>query len=253
MVVFDELPGLNEKEIELSVVVPVYNEQDNIVPLLQEIGDCLRDEIDYEVVVVDDCSDDRTAVNVDAYRAGDTAVRLVGHAARYGQSMALFTGVKCARGRWIATLDGDGQNAPEDIPKLLRVVTSDASANLKLVCGHRKRRRDNWVKRVSSRIANAVRSRWLGDDTPDTGCGLKLLERETFLSLPFFDHMHRFLPALVKRAGGDIVSVEVSHRARMHGKSKYGVHNRLWAGIIDLFGVMWLQKRGVVAKIRKGE
>ncbi|HNB90410.1 MAG TPA: glycosyltransferase, partial [Plasticicumulans sp.] len=165
-------------------------------------------------------------------------------------STAVATGIRHARGRWIATLDGDGQNDPADIPKLLAVLT-DPTRPLKRVmaAGYRRKRQDTWIKRISSKIANGVRSRLLGDATPDTGCGLKVFERAVFLELPYFDHMHRFLPALVRRAGYELVSVEVNHRHRTRGVSKYGTLDRLAVGIVDLFGVMWLQRRARVPEI----
>ena len=156
--------------------------------------------------------------------------------------MAVRTGIKHARGEWIATLDGDGQNDPADIPKLLD-ARDRAAPTVKLFAGWRVNRRDDFVKRISSKIANGVRSRLLRDATPDTGCGIKLVERELFLDLPAFDHMHRFLPALVHRAGYQTESVPVNHRARTRGVSKYGMWNRLWVGISDLRGVAWLIKR----------
>jgi dolichol-phosphate mannosyltransferase len=156
------------------------------------------------------------------------------------------TGVKHAQYDWVATLDGDGQNDPADIPKLLAALT----AGVELVGGNRRAsRRDTWIKRISSVIANGVRSRMLNDDTPDTGCGLKLFSRNAFLDLPYFDHMHRFLPALIKRRGGKIVSVPVSHRNREHGKSNYGTIDRLMVGIVDLFGVAWLQRRAKIPTV----
>lgn len=149
-----------------------------------------------------------------------------------------------ARYEWITTLDGDGQNDPADIPLLLAKLDDPAQPqNLELLAGWRAKRIDTYLKRLSSRVANGVRSRLLRDNTPDTGCGLKLFARETFLQLPNFDHVHRFLPALVMRNGGAVVSVPVHHRARERGTSKYGVNNRLWVGIVDLFGVAWLQRR----------
>ena len=160
-----------------------------------------------------------------------------------GQSASLWTGVRLARAPWIVTLDGDGQNDPADIPALLAARDARRSDRLLLVNGHRRSRHDSWVKRVSSRIANAVRGKVLGDGTPDTGCGLKLFSREAFLALPRFDHMHRFIPALVRRNGGEILSVPVRHRERVHGRSHYGVRNRLWTGIVDMLGVLWLQRR----------
>jgi dolichol-phosphate mannosyltransferase len=152
--------------------------------------------------------------------------------------------VRSARAPWIATLDGDGQNDPADIPRLLAVLRNpDRPNRLELVVGCRVMRKDTLVKRVSSRVANGVRRRMLRDATPDTGCGLKLFSRDVFLALPFFDHMHRFLPALVLRGGGAVVAVPVGHRARLRGRSHYGVMDRLWIGMVDLLGVMWLARR----------
>ena len=157
--------------------------------------------------------------------------------------------MRAARAEWIATLDGDGQNDPADIPKLLRV--RDGSGNAALVSGYRKKRQDSAAKRLASRIANGVRSRLLGDATPDTGCGLKLIRRATYLELPFFDHMHRFLPALVQRSGGTTLMVEVNHRPRTRGRSNYGVLDRLWVGIVDLVGVLWLKRRAARPEARE--
>lgn len=225
----------------LSVVIPVHNEQDNIVPLLHEVDAALRSfEGGYEIVVVDDASTDNTQGVLNAARR--QGLVLVRHKRNGGQSAALLTGVRIARGAWVATLDGDGQNDPADIPALWR-MHAGAASDLKMIAGHRKQRQDTWLKRASSRIANRVRGRLLGDDTPDTGCGLKLFERELFLRLPHFDHFHRFLPALVQQAGGKVASVHVGHRPRRTGRSHYGLHNRLWVGIVDLFGVMWLKRR----------
>jgi dolichol-phosphate mannosyltransferase len=151
--------------------------------------------------------------------------------------------VRAARAQWIATLDGDGQNDPADLPKLIAARGDPTNSGVLLFMGNRVTRRDTWLRRLSSRIANGVRGGLLGDGTPDTGCGIKLFHRETFLGLPAFDHMHRFLPALFQRAGSRVISVPVNHRERMRGRSKYGVHNRLWVGIVDLFGVMWLKAR----------
>jgi glycosyltransferase involved in cell wall biosynthesis len=168
---------------------------------------------------------------------------LLRHSARSGQSAAVHSGVRAARAPWIATLDGDGQNDPHDLINLLAARGEPANAGVRLFMGNRTTRRDTWLRRLSSRIANGVRGGLLGDGTPDTGCGIKVFERETFLQLPVFDHMHRFLPALFQRAGSRVVSVPVNHRPRTRGRSKYGLHNRLWVGIVDLFGVMWLKAR----------
>ena len=230
--------------MELSVVIPVLNEAGNIEPLLAEVVAALQGKFDFEIVYVDDASDDATPVELASARRRNPRLRVVTHRRTCGQSTALRSGIIAARGDWIATLDGDGQNDPADIPKLLEVARQAAAAGQTvLVAGYRKRRQDSNVKRLSSRVANAVRSRLLGDATPDTGCGLKLFARATFLALPQFDHMHRFLPALVRRQGGAVLSVDVQHRARQRGESKYGIHNRLWVGIIDLLGVWWLQRR----------
>lgn len=237
----------------LSVVVPVRNEADNIAPLVREIVAALSGRATFEIVYVDDGSDDATPARLAALKAEVPMLRVIRHRRACGQSRAVSTGVAAARHEWIATLDGDGQNDPADIPALLAVLADPAQpANLALLAGWRARRNDSAVRRWSSRIANGVRSRLLRDDTPDTGCGLKLFARETFLHLPNFDHMHRFLPALVLRDGGAVVSVPVSHRARARGVSKYGVHNRLWVGIVDLFGVAWLQRRARLPLIEAG-
>ena len=235
---------------DLSVVVPVFNECDNIPPLLAEIAAALRGRADYEVVYVDDDSADDSLAVLKAERARQPELRIVHHLARSGQSTAIRTGVRAARGAWIATLDGDGQNDPADIPKLLAARTT-ADANVKLFAGWRTTRRDSFNKRISSKIANAVRSRMLKDATPDTGCGLKLFERDTFLALPYFDHMHRYLPALVKRAGFEAVSIPVGHRPRTRGVSKYGMLDRLWVGLADLRGVAWLMRRAKVTAVEE--
>ena len=229
--------------MDLSVVIPVKNEAGNIVPLFEEIRATLEGIIDYEVLYIDDGSRDDTAAEVLALAGIQPQLRLLRHDVSYGQSAAIRTGVRAARGVWIATLDGDGQNDPADIPDLWRVGRSNSLSERVLIAGYREKRQDVWLKRSASRIANAARRRLLGDDTPDTGCGLKLFARSLFLELPYFDHMHRFLPALVLREGGNVLSVRVNHRPRRSGVSKYGVLDRLGVGIIDLLGVMWLQRR----------
>jgi dolichol-phosphate mannosyltransferase len=228
--------------MELSVVVPVHNEAENVGPLIGEIGTALDGVVDYEVVYVDDGSSDATRERLAEAGKGFPRLRVLRHRQQSGQSTALWTGVRHARAPWIATLDGDGQNDPADIPKLLSLAL-DPDLKLDLVAGHRVTRRDSVVQRLASRIANGVRSRMLHDDTPDTGCGLKLFSREVFLALPYFDHMHRFLPALVLRGGGRVRSVPVNHRPRQRGRSHYGINNRLWVGLVDLVGVMWLRRR----------
>ncbi len=227
---------------QLSVVVPVHNERDNIVPLIEEIVAALRGRVALEIVYVDDASRDDSLAVLREARRRFPELRVLRHLSQSGQSTAVRTGVKAARGAWIATLDGDGQNDPADIPKLLAARDAGEAA-VKCYAGWRVDRRDDALKRVSSKVANAVRSRILRDATPDTGCGLKLFEREAFLDLPYFDHMHRFLPALFQRAGWQVRSVPVNHRPRTRGTSKYGMWNRLWVGIVDLRGVGWLIRR----------
>jgi len=236
--------------MELSVVVPVHNEEDNVEPLIGEIRAALDGQCDYEIVYVDDGSSDRTLERLVALSGGLPRLRILHHRRCCGQSTALATGIRASRGGIVATLDGDGQNDPADIPKLYaRLTASAGSQGLAMVAGYRAKRQDTPWRRFSSKLANAVRAALLGDRTPDTGCGLKVFPRDVFLALPYFDHMHRFLPALVQRAGGGVVSVEVNHRPRLRGLSKYGTWHRLWVGIIDLCGVMWLQRRAHVPEI----
>lgn len=228
--------------MEITVVIPVLNEVESIAPLLDEICVQLDDRLEYSLIVVDDGSTDSTPGVLQTSRQRHPQLRIFRHRECCGQSAAITTGVLAAETAWIVTLDGDGQNDPADIIKLVQAMESAADAGM-LVTGYRKQRRDDWLKRVSSSVANAVRARVLGDATPDSACGLKLFARDTFLALPQFDHMHRFLPALVQRQGGRVLSIEVQHRPRRRGKSKYGVHDRLWVGIIDMLGVRWLQRR----------
>ena len=228
----------------LSVVIPVRNEAGNIFPLLAELAAALENTT-HEIVYVDDGSGDGTTESLRQAAERSDRLRWLRHGLSCGQSAAIVSGVRAARGLWIATLDGDGQNDPADIPTLLDIARrqEDNGASPVLVAGHRTKRRDRAVKRVSSRVANAVRAQLLGDKTPDTGCGLKVFRREAFLELPRFDHMHRFLPALFLRAGGRVISVPVNHRPRLCGRSNYGTLDRLWVGLFDLVGVAWLMRR----------
>jgi dolichol-phosphate mannosyltransferase len=235
--------------MDLSIVIPVRNEAGNIAPLVAEIAAALDGKADYEIVYVDDGSTDATAEELTRLQASHEQLRVVRHAKSCGQSTAIRSGVRAARAPWIATLDGDGQNDPADIPALWQIAQAAPPAPPLLLAGHRAHRRDSWTKRRSSRIANAVRRAMLHDDTPDTGCGLKLFPRALYLDLPFFDHQHRFLPALVLREGGGVRSLPVNHRPRERGVSKYGVFDRLWVGIADLFGVMWLRRRKSVPEL----
>lgn len=238
---------------ELSVVVPVMNEAENIAPLVREIAAALTGRVRFEIVYVDDGSTDGSFERLRALQSEVPMLRAQRHARRRGQSAAILTGVKAARATVIATLDGDGQNDPADIPALLDAYRAHPSASGGLqplmLAGHRTTRRDTWIKRISSRLANGYRANKLGDKTPDTGCGLKLFPRDVFLTFPAFDHMHRFLPALMLRAGGVVRSVPVSHRARERGSSKYGTWDRLVVGLADVRGVAWLIRRGIAAEV----
>jgi dolichol-phosphate mannosyltransferase len=234
----------------LSVLVPIYNEADNIAPLIDEIRAALDNQIIYELLYIDDNSTDNSLTILQEHAKSFKALRIIRHQDTYGQSIAILSGVKAAQAQWIVTLDGDGQNDPADIPHLLAVLQNrNRSTTLQMVAGIRRFRHDNRVKRLSSRIANTIRHRLLHDNTLDTGCGLKLFSRQAFLALPRFNHMHRFLHALFLRDGGEVVSIEVNHRPRQHGQSKYGLFDRLWVGLTDLLGVMWLQRRTVKAEM----
>ena len=228
--------------MELTVVIPVFNEVESIAPLIDEVCTRLDGKLDYEIIVVDDGSTDSTPGVLQSSRQAHPQLRILRHRRCCGQSAAIASGVQSAAAPWIVTLDGDGQNDPADILMLYQALDKSSTAGM-LVTGYRKQRRDDWLKRLSSRVANTVRAWVLGDATPDSACGLKVFARDTFLALPQFDHMHRFLPALVQRQGGRVLSIEVRHRPRARGVSKYGLHDRLWTGIIDLFGVRWLQRR----------
>ena len=211
-------------------------------PLVHEIVAALRGVVPFEIVYVDDHSRDATLAALQSLKAQVPELRVLRHTHQSGQSTAIRTGVRAARGAWIATLDGDGQNDPADIPWL--IAKRDASSgDVRLFAGWRVHRQDTGSKRCASKLANAIRARMLHDDTPDTGCGIKLFEREAFLDLPWFDHMHRYLPALVQRAGWRTVSVPVRHRPRTAGVSKYDNLQRALVGLRDLRGVAWLIAR----------
>lgn len=242
--------GEFKSDFLLSVVVPVHNEADNVAPLWEEIQAALADAGTFEGIFVDDGSNDATLEILGSLAARSPNLRILHHRRCCGQSAALASGIRAARGAVIATLDGDGQNDPADIPRLLDEWRQRGSTDLGvLVTGHRRRRKDSGWRKFSSRVANAVRGRLLRDNTPDTGCGLKVFSRELFLKMPYFDHMHRFLPALARRAGCPVLSVEVGHRPRLRGQSKYGTWQRLWVGIWDLLGVMWLQTRASLPEV----
>jgi dolichol-phosphate mannosyltransferase len=226
----------------VSVVVPVRNEAENVAPLANEIAAALTGRWSFEVIFVNDGSTDDTALALRRLMAERPWVRQINHAMSCGQSAAVRTGVAAARAPLVATLDGDGQNDPSFIPALVRALETGGT-KVGLVAGQRVGRRDSGFKRLQSRIANAVRGAILRDGTRDTGCGLKAFRRDTFLALPYFDALHRFLPALVRRDGYEIAYVEVIDRPRRHGRSNYGLWDRLWVGILDLAGVWWLIRR----------
>ena len=228
---------------KISVVIPIYNEEGNIINLIDELIPIV-DKIGGEIIIVDDNSNDasrdlilkkKNNVNIE--------ILLLQHAKQYGQSAGLLTGIKAAKNDLIVTLDGDGQNDPKDINSMLKVWEDNNENSYLLVIGHRQNRKDNWSRRYASLMAKRFRKFILKDSTPDSGCGIKVFSRNLFLSLPYFDHIHRFLPALTRRHGGSVISHIVSHRNRSSGVSKYSNWQRFRVGLIDLYGVSWLIKR----------
>ena len=228
---------------KISVVIPIYNEEGNIINLIDELIPIV-DKIGGEIIIVDDNSNDasrdlilkkKNNVNIE--------ILLLQHAKQYGQSAGLLTGIKAAKNDLIVTLDGDGQNDPKDITSMLKVWEDNNENSCLLVIGHRQNRQDNWSRRYASLMAKRFRKFILKDSTPDSGCGIKVFSRNLFLSLPYFDHIHRFLPALTRRHGGSVISHIVSHRNRSSGVSKYSNWQRFRVGLIDLYGVSWLIKR----------
>lgn len=217
------------------------NEADNIAPLIAEISAALDGRWDYEIIYVNDGSTDATGERLASIMAQRANLRQLRHARSGGQSAAVRSGVRAARGAIVATLDGDGQNNPAFLPDLISAV--EKGANVGLVAGQRVGRKDTGFKKLQSRIANGVRGAILNDGTRDTGCGLKAFRRDVFLTMPYFDGLHRFLPALVRREGYEIAYVDVIDRPRHSGVSNYGFFDRLWIGIMDLAGVWWLIRR----------
>ena len=226
----------------ISVVVPVRNEAGNIAPLIAEIASALDGRWAYEIVYVNDGSTDTTGDALSDLMKSRPHLRQIKHAQSAGQSAAVRTGVRAARGAIVVTLDGDGQNNPAFLPDLVEAIEK-SNGRIGLAAGQRVGRKDTGFKKVQSRVANAVRNAVLRDGTRDTGCGLKAFRRDVFLSLPYFDGLHRFLPALVRREGYDIAYVDVIDRPRHSGVSNYGFFDRLWVGIMDLCGVWWLIRR----------
>jgi dolichol-phosphate mannosyltransferase len=233
---------MNTNDPAVSVVVPVRNEAGNIAPLVTEIAAALDGKWPFEVVYVDDGSSDGTEAELKRLMALHPWLRRVRHKQSCGQSAAVRSGVEAARGATVVTLDGDGQNDPAFIPAMLRALEAGAP-RIGLIAGQRLGRKASGFKKLQSRVGNAVRGAVLRDGTRDSGCGLKAFRRDVFLSLPYFDALHRFLPALVRREGYDVGYVDVIDRPRSHGVSNYGMWDRLWVGMLDLAGVWWLIRR----------
>ncbi len=229
--------------MDLSIVIPVYNEEENILELAREVDEAMEKvDLEWECLWVDDGSTDRTRDHLKIVAVKDPRKRhrFVSFAENAGQSAALWAGFRLARGKLIATLDGDGQNDPRDIPRLVSFLKN---SGVDMVNGYRAKRHDSWVRKISSRIANAFRNRVTGKTVRDVGCSTRVFRRECVEHLPPFKGFHRFLPTLVVLEGYRITEVPVNHRPRLKGVPKYGIHNRLWVGLLDSFGVWWLRKR----------
>ena len=234
--------------MNLSIVIPAHNEAGNIVALVDDIVLHLAPLAPFEIIVVDDGSTDTTFAELAEARARLPMLRVIRHDRAGGQSAAVHSGVLAARAPVVCTLDGDGQNPAEELPKLAAPILQDAAGKIGLVAGQRVKRQDAWSKKLASRLANGLRGWMLNDGTRDTGCGLKAFRREAFLALPYFNHMHRYLPALFARDGWQIVLVDVSHRPRGAGRSNYSNLQRGLVGAVDLFGVAWLLRRKKTAR-----
>jgi glycosyltransferase involved in cell wall biosynthesis len=223
----------------LSIVIPIYNEQDNLVPLLDELVAVVQ-KLDqpFEIICVDDASSDNSFSVLQDLKPKYPQLRVIQHTINCGESAGQATGFAHARGRWIVTMDADQQNDPADIPALL-----EASRHVDAVCGIRRRREDNWVKRISSKVANGFRNKVTGDVIADAGCTFRLLKREALREIPVFNGMHRFLPTLLRMQGFKVVEIPVNHRPRIRGESKYGIGNRMFRGLVDCFAILWWRKR----------
>ena len=233
----------------ISVVIPAKNEAENIVGLVEGIDRALAGHEPFEIIVVDDCSTDNSVAVLQARAETMPHLRIVRHDRSGGQSAAVHSGVRAATAPVICTLDGDGQNPPEELPKLVAPILSDTTGRIGLVAGQRVGRQDTWSKKWASKFANGLRGWILQDGTRDTGCGLKAFRREAFLALPYFDHMHRYLPALFNRDGWQVAHVDVSHRPRGAGRSNYSNIQRALVGVVDLVGVAWLLRRRKKARV----
>ena len=237
---------------KISIVIPIFNEEGNIITLIEELIPIV-DKIGGEIIIVDDNSNDSSRdLILNKKHNYKTKIVLLHHSKQYGQSAGLLTGIKAASHNLIVTLDGDGQNDPKDIIPMLKVWEENNNQDL-LIIGHRINRQDSWSRRYASSLAQTVRKFILKDSTPDSGCGIKVFSRNLFLSLPYFDHIHRFLPALTRRNGGSVISHAVSHRNRSSGVSKYNNWQRFRVGLVDLYGVSWLIRRSSFPIKLKGE
>jgi dolichol-phosphate mannosyltransferase len=237
-----DLSSSDAAAVDISIVVPVRNEAGNVAPLIAEIAAALDGRWPYEIIYVNDGSTDATPAVLAEIMKQCGNLRRIDHAISTGQSAAVRTGVRAARGAIVATLDGDGQNDPAFLPDLIAAI-QDGDGRVGLAAGQRIGRKATGFKKLQSRVANGVRNAILHDGTRDTGCGLKAFRRDVFLSMPYFDGLHRFLPALVRREGYDIAYVDVIDRPRHSGVSNYGFFDRLWIGIMDMVGVWWLIRR----------
>jgi glycosyltransferase involved in cell wall biosynthesis len=228
-----------DASLDLSVVIPIYNERENLVSLEEKLNETLpKLDLNYEIVLVDDGSLDGSEELIRTLKKQNPHLRLIRFAKNFGQSAAFVAGFRASRGRIIVTMDADLQNDPADIPALLEKIEE-----FDVVCGWRHKRNDPWIKKISSKIANAVRNQLSDETIADTGCSLKAFRKECFDNIILFNGMHRFFPTLIKMEGYSVTQVKVSHHSRLHGKSKYNIRNRLWSSLKDLFGVRWLQKR----------
>lgn len=228
-----------DASLDLSVVIPIYNERENLVALEERLNETFQKlDFNYEVVFVDDGSLDGSDELIRTLQKHNPHLRLIRFAKNFGQSAAFVAGFRTSRGRIIVTMDADLQNDPADIPALLEKIKE-----FDVVCGWRHKRNDPWIKKISSKVANAVRNQLSDETIADTGCSLKAFRRECFDNIILFNGMHRFFPTLIKMEGFSVTQVKVSHHPRLHGKSKYNIRNRLWSSLKDLFGVRWLKKR----------
>lgn len=245
-------PASGTERPRLSVVIPVCDEAESIPVVLRELLTKAGAAYDLDVVVVDDGSRDGSPDVVEGLARQESRIRLVRHRARYGKSAALRTGVAAARARWVATIDGDGENDPDDLVAMARRIDPARIGDVGLVAGNHRRRTAGPWRLIASRIANAIRRRALQDDCPDTACGLKVIPRDLFMALPYFDSLHRYLPALVRRYGFEVVNMPVDDRPRISGQSKYTNLRRALVGIVDLLGVYWLLRRTSVGALPFG-